>query len=253
MTKQLMAGIDLHSNNLVIGIINQDGQRLKHQRLACDLKLVDDFLSPFKRRLKSIAVESTYNWHWLVDGLRARDYPVQLANPAKMDQYNGIKHAEDTNDAYFLAELQRLNILPTGYIYDPARRPVRDLLRRRLGLVRQRTALMLSFKSLCTRTTGQMMSLGRLKSLKAVQAQTLYEHPANNLIAQIQKQHIEQFDQSIATIEAMVLQSARPLPCTAANIGRVRDAGHIGGLAPTIPAQTFEPLDCDPNPESAGK
>jgi transposase len=226
MTKQLMAGIDLHSNNLVIGIIDQDGQRLKHQRLACDLKLVDDFLSPFKRRLKSLAVESTYNWYWLVDGLRARSYPVHLANPAKMDQYSGIKHAEDTNDAYFLADLQRLNILPTGYIYDPALRPVRDLLRRRLGLVRQRTALMLSFESLYTRTTGQTMRLGRLKGMDMEEAKTLYEHPANNLIAEIQKAHIEQLDESIARIEKTVRQSARRLPCyepltTLPGVGRI--------------------------------
>jgi transposase len=226
MTKQLMAGIDLHSNNLVIGIVDQDGKRLKHQKLACDLQLVDEFLSPFKKRLKSLAVESTYNWYWLVDGLRARSYPVVLANPAKMDQYSGIKHADDTNDAYFLAELQRLNILPTGYIYDPQLRPVRDLLRRRMSLVHQRTALMLSFKSLYTRTTGQDMSLSRLKGLAVKQAKTLYEHPANGLIATIQKEHIEKLDQSVGKIEKVVLQCARELPCyeklcTLPGIGRI--------------------------------
>lgn len=212
MTKQLMAGIDLHSNNLVIGIVNQDGQRLKHQRLACDLQLVKDFLKPYRRRLKSLAVESTYNWYWLVDGLRADGYPVQLANPARMEPYHGLKYTDDTHDAYFLAELQRLNLLPTGYIYDPQLRPVRDLLRRRLSLVRQRTALMLSFKSLYTRTTGQDLSLSRLKGMPAAAAQLLYAHPANRLIAQIQREHMEKLDRSITTIEQTVLQSARPLP-----------------------------------------
>jgi len=213
MTKKLMAGIDLHSNNLVIGIVNQDGERIKHQKLECDLQLVDKFLSPYKQRLQSVAVESTYNWYWLVDGLRARSYPVVLANPAKIDQYSGIKHADDTKDAYFLAELQRLNILPTGYIYDPTLRPVRDLLRRRMSLVHQRTALMLSFKSLYTRTTGQDFSLSRLKSLEVAEAKTLYEPPANCLIAALQKEHIEKLDQSIAKIEKVVLQCARTLPC----------------------------------------
>src|SRR5204863_2589543 len=104
-------------------------------------------------------VESTFNWYWLVDGLKAASYPVVLANPAKIDQYSGIKHADDKNDAFFLAELCRLEILPTGYIYDPELRPVRDLLRRRLSLVHQRTALLLSFKSLYARTTGQALPL----------------------------------------------------------------------------------------------
>src|SRR5690348_5365255 len=113
MTKGLMAGIDLHSNNVMIGIVDQDGRRVKDQKLACDLQAVASFLRPYKSRLKSVAVESTYNWYWLVDGLKELGYPVVLANPAGMEQYSGLKHADDRSDAYFLADLQRLNILPT--------------------------------------------------------------------------------------------------------------------------------------------
>jgi transposase len=226
MKESLFAGIDLHSNNLMIGIVDQTGQRLKHQKLECDLQQVDQFLKPFQARFKSLAVESTYNWYWLVDGLRARSYPVVLANPAQIEQYNGLKHADDKSDAYFLAELQRLGILPTGHIYDPVLRPVRDLLRRRLSLVHQRTALLLSFKSLYTRTTGGALSLSRLKGMELQEAKTLYEHPANCLIATVQKEHIAQLDQSIARIEKAVLKSARELPCykqlnTLPGIGRI--------------------------------
>jgi len=39
---------------------------------------------------------------------------MQLANPEEIDQYTGIKHADDKSDAYFIAELDRLGILPTG-------------------------------------------------------------------------------------------------------------------------------------------
>ncbi len=212
MTKQLMAGIDLHSNNLMIGIVDESGKRLKHQKVDCDLKQVIAALAPYKSRLKSIAVESTYNWYWLVDGLRALSYPVVLANPAGIEQYSGIKCADDKNDAYFLAELQRLKILPTGYIYDAKLRPVRDLLRRRMNLVRYRSALLISFKSLYTRTTGAEMKLGELKTLEPDKAAALYEHPANQLIARTQKEHIEQLNQSIGRIERAVLQSARELP-----------------------------------------
>src|ERR1051325_4978984 len=160
---KVIAGIDLHSNNLVIGLMNQDGKRLSHQKLDCDLKDVEEFLRPYKAQLQSMAVESTYNWYWLVDGLQAKGYPINLANPAKIEQYSGIKHADDKHDAFHLAELQRLNILPKAYIYDAELRPVRDLLRRRTKLVHQRTALMLSFKSLFSRTTGGQMPLAQLK------------------------------------------------------------------------------------------
>jgi transposase len=171
-------------------------------------------------------VESTYNWYWLVDGLRAQAYPVVLANPAKIEQYSGLKHADDKSDAYFLAELQRLNILPTGHIYDPILRPVRDLLRRRLQLVQHRTALLLSFKSLYHRTTGGALSLSRLKGMELAEVKTLYTHPANCLIATVQKEHIEQLDRSLERIEKAVLKSARELPCyqrlnTLPGIGRI--------------------------------
>src|SRR6266487_2425623 len=210
--KKVVAGMDLHSNNVVIGIMDMDGKRVASRKVPCELKEVVKFLAPFKQRLEQVAVESTYNWYWLVDGLEALKYPVVLANPAGMEQYNGIKQADDTNDAFFVAELLRLKILPTGHIYDPHLRPVRDLLRRRLTLVHQRTALMLSFKSLYTRTTGQEMTLSRLKELEIKEAQDLYEHPANQLIAGMQIKHIEQLSESIQKIEKGVLASARDLP-----------------------------------------
>jgi transposase len=187
---KVIAGIDLHGNNLLIGVINQDGKRLAHRKLDCELKQVEAFLRPFKGQLQSMAVESTFNWYWLVDGLQAHGYPIDLANPAQIEQYSGLKHADDKHDAFHLAELQRLDILPKAHIYDAELRPVRDLLRRRTNLVHQRTALMLSFKSLYSRTTGQVLPLAQLKQMTPKQAPGLYEHPANQLIAQIQLEHI---------------------------------------------------------------
>lgn len=210
--RRVFAGIDLHSNNVMIAIVDEEGRRLKHQKIPCDLAQIVSFLEPWKKQLKGVAVESTYNWYWLVDGLRSRGYPVELANPAAMEQYNGIKHADDRNDAYFLAELQRLQILPTGYIYDAALRPVRDLLRRRSGLVRQRTALILSFKNLYIRTTGQTLALEKVKMMKPKESEALYQHPANSLIASVQKELIDKLGESIGFIEKEVLASARKTP-----------------------------------------
>lgn len=210
--EKLIAGFDLHSNNVMIGITNQDGKRLVHRKLDCDLAEVLKFLEPFKPQLQSMAVESTFNWYWLVDGLRARGYPIDLANPAKIEQYNGIKHASDKDDAFHLADLQRLNILPKAHVYDPKLRPVRDLLRRRLHLVQQRTSLLLSFKSLYARTTGQRLDLKEVKKLAPQEAPKLYEHPANQLIAQVQAEHMGALDKSVRRLEQAVLGCAREIP-----------------------------------------
>jgi transposase len=218
--------MDLHSNNLMIGVINQDGKRIAHRKVGCELPEVIEFLEPLKPQLESMAVESTFNWYWLVDGLRAAGYPIDLANPAAIEQYNGKKRADDKDDAFYLAELQRLNILPKAYVYDPRLRPVRDLLRRRMSLVQQRTALLLSFKSLYARTTGQRLDLSEAKKMEPKEAPKLYEHPANQLIAQIQAEHIQALEKSIHRIEKGVLASAREIPLyekllTIPGIGRI--------------------------------
>jgi transposase len=223
---KLIAGIDLHSNNLMIGVINQEGTRVAHRKLDCDLGAVLRFLEPLKPRLQSMAVESTFNWYWLVDGLRAQGYSIDLANPAKIEQYKGIKHADDLDDAYHLAELQRLKILPRAHVYDPELRPVRDLLRRRSGLVRQRTALLLSFKSLHARTTGSPIDLKDAKKLQPQEASKLYAHPANQLIAKVQAQHMQALQKSIDSINSAVLDCARELPIyekllTLPGVGRI--------------------------------
>jgi transposase len=209
---KLIAGLDLHSNNVMIGVINQDGKRVVHRKLDCDLGQVTRFLEPLKPQLQSMAVESTFNWYWLVDGLRARGYPIDLANPAKIEQYSGLKHVDDEDDAFHLADLQRLNILPKAHVYDPELRPVRDLFRRRAGLVHQRSSLLLSFKSLYARTHGERLDLADVKKLEPKEAPKLYRHPANQLIAQVQAEHIQALDKSIQRIEKAVLECAREIP-----------------------------------------
>jgi hypothetical protein len=108
--KAVMAGMDLHRNNVVCGLVDQEGHRLVEKRLPCELATIVQWLEPYRERLRTIAVESTYNWYWLVAGLQERDFDVVLANPARIVQCSGLKHANDTSDAFFLAELLRLNI-----------------------------------------------------------------------------------------------------------------------------------------------
>lgn len=230
---KLIAGIDLHSNNLVIGLINENGARVEHQKLPCELAEVKKFLEPLKGQLQSMAVESTFNWYWLVDGLRQAGYSIDLANVARIAQYRGMKHVTDKDDAYHLAELQRLKILPKAHVYDPQLRPVRDLLRRRTLLVHQRTALLLSFKSLYARTTGQRLDLSQAKKMEPRQAAQLYSHPANQLIAQVQARQIRALDQSIGRIEGAVLKSARALPIYQKLLG-IPGIGKILGLTITM-------------------
>ena len=205
---KIMTGIDLHSNNAVCGLMDENGRRLMHQRLPCDLSAILQALAPHKEQIDTVAIESTYNWYWLADGLQDHGYHVVLANPARMQPYNGLKHTDDTSDAFFLTELLRLGILPTGHLYDRQHRPVRDLLRRRLLLVRMRTSLILSFKSLNERTLGQRVPLQRVKTMSVEDARARFTQPADQLLSGHQIELMGRLQAAIADVEKHVLAVA---------------------------------------------
>ena len=169
MKKSLYCGIDLHSSNAVYVIADSSDKVLLKKRLPNDLSTTLATLKPFRKQLATVVVESTYNWYWLVDGLMEAGYPVKLANPAAIVQYDGIKQANDLTDAAFLAHLARLNILPTGYIYPKEERALRDLLRRRLLLVRQKTLHHMSLQSMIARHSGQRLCANEIKALETKQ------------------------------------------------------------------------------------
>jgi transposase len=95
----------------------------------------------------------------------AAGYRVHLANTGAIKTYDGLKHSGDEADARHLAHLLRLGILPTGYICPPEERALRDLARRRLQLVRNRTTQILSVENQLTRQTGRHMRSNEVKRL----------------------------------------------------------------------------------------
>jgi transposase len=169
----LYGGIDLHANNSVVVLLNEQDKVIDQKRLPNDLLMLLGQLAPYQAELKGLVVESTYNWYWLVDGLMEASYRVHLANPAAMQQYNGLKYTDDHSDARWLAHLLRLGVLPEGYIYPKAARAVRDLLRKRTHLVRQHTANVLSVQNIMARNTGTRFSGKRIQELTKQELTTL--------------------------------------------------------------------------------
>jgi transposase len=170
---KLYGGIDLHANNSVVVVLDEQDRVVYQKRLPNHLEHIVQQLSPYHAAIEGVVVESTYNWYWLVDGLMAAGYRVHLANTAAIQQYAGLKYTDDHSDARWLAHLLRLGLLPTGYIYPKAERAVRDLLRKRGQLVRQKTATLLSIQNLLTRHTGASVSGNRIKQLSAADLERL--------------------------------------------------------------------------------
>ena len=75
---KLYVGIDLHSSNNYVGIINEKNQIVYQGKLQNDARQIGNLLSRFKEEIEGVVVESTFNWYWLVDSLMEEGYQVHL-------------------------------------------------------------------------------------------------------------------------------------------------------------------------------
>jgi transposase len=206
------AGIDLHSSNNYLAVIDNQDKRIYGKRLSNNINNILSALDPYRKELSGVVVESTFNWYWLVDGLQENGYKVHLANPSAIKQYEGLKHTDDKWDSFWLAHLLRLGILPEGYIYPKEDRPVRDLLRRRLLYVRHRTSHILSLQSEITRNLGYKVSGRGIKKLNEADAEDLFDDPFLVLSAKNSISTIRFLSRKIMEIEKAAKPHVRLMP-----------------------------------------
>ena len=223
---KLYAGIDLHSNNSVVAVIDEQDHVVLQKRLPNDLERILVVLAGVKQWLVGVVVESTYNWYWLVDGLMQAGYAVHLANPAAIVQYQGLKYSGDEQDARWLAHLLRLGILREGYIYPREARAVRDLMRRRMQLVQTRSAQVTAMQTQFMRSTAQRPSSNELKGMLAedIKARLSEANVASGVLANAAV--VQTLNSEIARLEHEVLSQVKlaaqfePL-LSVAGVGRI--------------------------------
>ena len=205
------SGIDLHSNNCVVSVLDETDSVVGEKRLPNDLSMIVGFLRRWPD-VVGVVVESTYNWYWLVDGLQEAGFCVHLANTAAIKKYEGLKHSGDATDARYLAHLLRLSILPTGTILAKEARAIRDLGRKRIQLVRNRTMHILSVENITARQFGRRLTSNQVKQLDAgaIEAMSL---PTDVVLAvKASVAVIDALSEQIELVESRLHESARPRP-----------------------------------------
>ena len=122
----------------------------------------------------------------------------------QLKQYESLKHTDDDTDAFWLAHLLRLGILPTGYIYPKQMRAMRDLLRKRRQLVQQQTGHVLSIENQYVRLTGSHLSSNATKKLTEKDIRDSFEDPnwvlaleSNHLIMKALAEQIKVVEQAV--------------------------------------------------------
>ena len=208
--KQLYVGIDLHSNNNYLAIIDEQDKRIYKHRWPNKSDVILAELEPFKKNIVGIVVESTFNWYWLVDILMDEGYKLHLANPTAIQKYKGLKYSDDSHDAFWLAHLLRLGILPEGYIYPKAERPIRDLLRKRGHLVKLRTSLINSLQGIIYRNCGYKLNVDKIKQSKENHVRPILSGQYDlELSGEVSKDTIDYLTRQIHKIESAILKKIK--------------------------------------------
>lgn len=200
-------GIDLHSNNCVVIVSDEEDRIVFSKRVPNDLRQICGALERHREEMAGVVVESTYNWYWLVDGLMDAGYRVHLAHPSAIKKYEGLKHSGDFADAGYLAQLLRLGLLAEGYIYPREERGARDLARKRMQLVRYRTAQILSIENIVIRQTGARMSGAAVKRMTAEQVDELAFAPDVALALETNRAVSETLGRQIEALEKRLKES----------------------------------------------
>jgi len=134
-------GIDLHTKTMYVCILDRDGQVLVHKNLPSNPEAFLAAVAPYRDDLV-VAVECIFTWYWLADLCAAEGIAFVLGHALYMKAIHGGKAKNDRIDALKIATLLRGGMLPQAYVYPAGMRATRDLLRRRLHLVRKRGQLL---------------------------------------------------------------------------------------------------------------
>jgi transposase len=205
----LYCGIDLHSRDCWLAILDDELRVVRETKVGNDLQELLEVLEPYREELEGVAVESTFNWYWLVDGLSEAGYRMHLTNTWAVKQWEGLKYSDDRHDARWLAHLLALGILPEGYIYPKQERSVRDLLRRRAFLVRKRTSFLLAMRGAFENRTGLRTTSRDVKQWTAEDVESCLDDPAAALGITCLMEPVNALNDQIRIVEKEALARAR--------------------------------------------
>src|SRR5262245_27615017 len=137
---RFFAGVDLHARSLFLVVLDTDGQARFARSLPAQPEPFLRAVQPFRAGLL-VACECVHPWYWLADTCRDHDIPFVLGHAWAMKAIHGEKTKCDRKDAEAIARPLKGGNFPPAYASPRERRGLRDLLRARLRLVRQRAEL----------------------------------------------------------------------------------------------------------------
>lgn len=207
--KSFYCGIDLHSRNIYICLMDKDRKILVHRQLksrATDILI--KIFEPYKHDLV-VAAESTFAWYWLADFCAENNIEFILGHALYMKAIHGAKAKNDRIDSEKIALLAQGGMFPLSYVYPKEKRALRDLLRRRLHFVNIRAKLFAHIQIVNYQNNNE--SLKKLSNCKSIRPDIPSFFPDDDIKKSIEAdlETIAYFDNIIPKLEWHILSKVK--------------------------------------------
>ncbi len=205
---QHWCGIDLHAKTMYVCILDREGNVLVHQNLPASPEAFLEAIAPYREDLV-VAVECIFTWYWLADLCAREGIPFVLGHALYMKAIHGGKAKNDKIDAQKIAMLLRGGMLPQAYVYPADMRATRDLLRRRMHLVRKRAELLTHVQQ--TNSQYNLPEIGKKIAYKANRdgVAERFPDPAVQKSIEVDLALIDYYDQLLRDLELAIVTAAK--------------------------------------------
>jgi transposase len=205
---QFYCGIDLHARAMYVCILNQSGEILVHRNMKTSPETFLKVIAPYREGLV-VAVECMFTWYWLADLCTHEGIPFVLGHALYMKAIHGGKAKNDKIDAHKIAVLLRGGMLPQAYVYPAEMRATRDLLRRRMHLLRKRAELLAHIQN--TNSQYNLPEIGKKIAYKANRdgVAERFPEPAVQKSIEVDLALIDYYDELLRDVELTIVKAAK--------------------------------------------
>lgn len=201
-------GLDLSARTCQVCVIDEDLSVLVQEKVPNELSRIMELVEPYREDLEAV-VESTFNWYWLVDGLREAGVEVCLAHTLGLSMITGAKVKTDRRDALMLAKLLRAGMIPKAYIYPKKTRPIRDLLRKRMKVTSLRAREYASLRKLLYRQGIAEHNRNGIKRVIEEDLEMWFRDRRIELSAKHELRRIRFYTEQINEMERMIFSTVK--------------------------------------------
>ena len=139
--RSFYCGVDLHARTMYLCILDREGNIVLHKNIKTQPAALLRAVEPFREGLV-IGCECMFAWYWLADLCAEEGIEFVLGHALYMGAIHGGKSKNDRIDSEKIARLIRGGTFPLSYVYPAQMRSTRDLMRRRMYLMRRRSELL---------------------------------------------------------------------------------------------------------------